>query len=120
VNENERNFARVQLGVHRNSDEAAPPAGEQLLDVGGAVARDEDDALTPAELEPVAKTLRDRGGPARERGVIGDDVHSDDDSGAACPRKEFGDVHVSRPSSAALSLCFRAALAPGSGIDLCL
>jgi hypothetical protein len=81
----------MQLGVHRNSDEAAPPAGKQRLDVGRTVAQGESDARAPPEPKRIAETMGDRGGTARERGVIGDYVHPDDDSGtvrvhAACPR----------------------------------
>jgi hypothetical protein len=102
MRENEADFSRVQLGIHRHGDVAPMPAGEQALDEGGAVAHDQRHPVPRLQPERRAEAASDRCGTSHQFAVIGDAVGSNDDRGAlgagpSGPEQEVRDVHPRRP-----------------------
>ncbi len=93
----EGDFARVQLGVHRNGHQPGMPDPEQHLQVGGAVAHRDHDAVTASQAlrQETTGKFRDamRKLPIREAGLFTDGDRGPVRIGASRISKQDGNVH---------------------------
>ena len=93
---------RVQLGVHRQRDEASPPARIEQLDVDGRVAHQQRDAIAGDQTEPPTQGPGQPGDAVAQHAEIGDQVGPETERGRLGPKRRgarqmMSDVHGRRP-----------------------